>query len=238
MIIRVGWISALIALALVTTFAQMDRSSRFNPALAPLVPQPFRGFAQARLTEMAVQAQDGQRAQELARELVRVRPIPAENLTLLSQANLLAGDVDGGLGALELAGTRGWREPFSQRAMAQAALLVGNVEAASQRIAALMATGRLEAAEIDQLLVALTTTPEGRAALAARLAEGGHWQRNFVGRGRVMIGPEAYVDTIVRAQAIGARLDCRNLATAVEALRRNGQEGLADRIRTDTCRPD
>lgn len=235
MIARIGWIAALLVLALVTTFAQADRSSRFNPALAQLVPAPFRGFAQARLAEQAVQARDGALAQELSRDLVRVRPLPAENLALLSQANLLAGDVDGGLAALELAGTRGWREPFSQRAMAQAALLTGNVGAASQRIAALMATGSLDRAEQDQLVVALTRTPEGRAALAARLAEGGHWQRNFVGLGPSVLAPEIYADTIVRAQELGADLDCPNLSRSTEALRNAGRADLADTIWPGAC---
>lgn len=84
MIGRIMWIAALLALGLITALAQVDRSSRFDPVLAHAVPAPFRGFAQASLAGQAVAAGSGAAAADLARDLVRVRPMPAENLALLA----------------------------------------------------------------------------------------------------------------------------------------------------------
>ena len=237
MIGRIAWIAALLVLALVTAFAQVDRSARFNPALAPLVPAPFRGFAQAQLAEQALLARDAPRAKELARDLVRVRPLPAENLTLMAQATLLSGELEPGLAALELAGQRGWREPFAQRALAQSALLTGNVDAASLRIAALLATGALAAEERDQLVAELAASPEGRQALAQRMADGGHWQRNFVPLAAGVLEPAVYVDLVRRAQALEAPLDCAALVRAKESLRQTGEVAAAEAIDATRCGP-
>lgn len=59
-------------------FAQIDRSSRFSPGLAPAVPAPFRGFAQQQLVRQALLVEQPVLAEALASDLVRVRPLPAE----------------------------------------------------------------------------------------------------------------------------------------------------------------
>lgn len=235
MIGRLGWILALLVVAVVTAFAQIDRSARFAPELAALVPAPFRGFAQARQVEQALVARDADRAVERAKALVRNRPIPAENLTLLAQAQLLSGDVANGLAALELAGQRGWREPLAQQALAQAALMAGEPDTASLRVVALLATGSLDPDAREQLVAELATTPEGRAALASRLAERGHWQRSFVALGPTYLSAETYADIILRAQALGAKVDCSSLAQAEGLLRQAGHADLADRITDTAC---
>lgn len=158
MIGRVAWIASLGAIALVATFAQLDRSARFAPQLAASVPAPFRGFAAEQLARQAVLAGDAEASMREARALLRARPMPAEHLALLARANLLAGNGDVALAALQAAAARGWREPFAQRAMAEAALESGDVEIAGQRIAALRSTqaiDREELAELERRLDAL-----------------------------------------------------------------------------------
>ena len=235
MIARLLWIAALLGLAVVSTFAQIDRSARFAPQLSPLVPVAFRGFAQQRLTEIALVQGDGAQALVQAQRLALVRPLAAENLALLSQAALLAGDQDTGLAALEEAGRRGWREPAAQRAMAMSALLTQDWEAASQRIVALLATAKLEAPVIQPLVAELTQTPAGRAALAQRLAESGHWQDNFVPAAAAYLPPATYADLIVRAQALSAALDCSGLQQAATQLQGRGAQSSAARFWPGDC---
>ncbi len=235
MIGRLGWILALLVVAVVTAFAQIDRSARFAPEFAAFVPAPFRGFAQARQVEQALVMRDADRAVERAKALVRNRPVPAENLTLLAQAELMSGDVANGLAALELAGQRGWREPLAQQTLAQAALMAGELDTASQRVVALLATGSVDRAAREQLVTGLATTPEGRAAIANRLAERGHWQRNFVALGPTYLSAGTYADIILRAQGLGANVDCLSLAQAEGLLRQAGHADLASQITRTAC---
>ena len=230
MIARLIVTAALVGLALVAGGSQLDRTSRFAPQLAPAVPAPFRGFALSRLTEQAVAARNGAQAVALARELVRVRPLPAENLALLSQAALVNGDVPLGLAALEEAGKRSWREPLSQSALAQAALADGNAEAAALRVSALLATGTLEREVLGSLVAALTATPEGREALAARMAEKGYWQRNFGPIAEAALDPQVHADLLQRAARRGAAPDCAVTARVAQQVREAGNDALAAAI--------
>lgn len=232
---RLLWIAALLAVALVSTFAQLDRSSRFSPQLAPLVQPMFRGFAQAKLTEIALAQGDNALALQRARRLVLVRPLPAENLALLSQAAVQADEAATGLAALEEAGKRGWREPVSQRAMAMSALLTQDWDAASQRIVALLAAAKLEKSLIEPLVIELTKTDAGRAALARRLAEQGHWQGNFVPAAATYLPAAAYADLIVRTRALNARLDCGGLQHAASQLQQAGATAAAARFWPGEC---
>lgn len=227
MIVRLAWAGFLALVAVIVGFAQIDRAARFNPVLLPLVPAEFRGFAGAVLTRQAIAAQDGERALALATDLVRVRPMPAEHLALLSRAALLAGQAELGLAALEEAGRRGWREPSSQHAMARAALASGDTDAAVLRVAALLATGSLPAKETDPLLAQILRQPDGPEALAARMAQEGYWQAAVLRRaGSMPAGP--FTQMLALAQASGAQFDCDSLAQAMRALRGAGERAGVD----------
>lgn len=234
-IARLAWIAALLGVAVVSTFGQLDRSSRFARQQAPLVPVMFRGFAQAELTEMALAQGDNPRALQRARRLALVRPLPAENLALLSIAAVQAGEAETGFAALEEAGKRGWREPVSQRAMAMSALLTDDWDAASQRIVALLAAAKLEQSLIEPLVIELTESSAGRAALARRIAEEGHWQGNFVSSAPAYLPAAAYADLIVRARALNASLDCGGLQHAATALQNAGAAAAAARFWPGDC---
>lgn len=119
--------------------------------------------------------------------------------------------------------------------MAQAALLTGNADAASLRIAGLLATGTLDRASIDELVAGLVATPEGREALARRLAEDGYWQKNFVRRGPVVMEPAQFTDVIARAQALDAAIDCGSLGSAITLLRNRGHDNLVQDIWPGDC---
>lgn len=236
MIGRVVWIAVLAVIGIAVTFIQLDRSARFHPELASTVASPFRSFAQPHLIGRALADNRTDEAFARARELVSVRPAPAENLVLLSRTALLAGDAETGIAALEEAGRRGWREQYSQQAMARAALLSDNPEGASQRIAALLATGAMEQGMVEPLLAELVVSPEGRTALARRLTEDGHWQPGFLQRGAAMIGLASYADIIARAWEINARFDCGSTARIRANLVDAGREDLVAELAHRPCK--
>jgi hypothetical protein len=162
MISRIAWLALLVVVAFIATFAQLDRSARFAPDLAVNVPTSFRGFAAEQLVRKTILAGDTEASLQMARGLIRVRPMPAEHLTLLARAELLAGDEESALAALQAAGARGWREPFAQRAMAEAALESGDAQIAEQRIVALRSTQTLdreEQAELERRLAEIQGAP-------------------------------------------------------------------------------
>lgn len=236
MILRAAWTVMLVLLATVVLFAQVDRSSRFSPELASMVPAPFRGFAQERLAQSALLAGRGEQAQQMARDLVVARPMAAENLTLLSQASALAGDEATALDALGEAASRGWREPYSQRAAALSALASDDNTIAAQRIAALLATGALDP-EVNYALAAqLVKTADGRQALARQMAEGGYWTDNYVSSGVIHLPPGAYADVLARAAALNAELPCKSLERAAQILARGGNAEVAGRFWPGACK--
>lgn len=163
---RLAWWLALGGLALLAAFAQLDRASAARPALAPLVPKPFRSFAQPMITLVALATGTPAEARAEARRLVRIRPMPAEHLYALALAELRAGNLTGYATAFERATERGWRARPIQAAAARAALDAGDVDAAANRIAALWATG--PDAETIALTHRLLALEGGRAAFEAR----------------------------------------------------------------------
>ena len=210
MIARIVWIVAVAAVALVAGLAQLDRASRLTPALASLVPAPMQGFAARYPLADALQARDGEAAMDAARRLVKARPAPAEHMSMLAQAASLAGDEQTALAALGAASKRGWRDPVAQLSSAEAALASGAYPAASQRIAAMLATYTLPE-ESGSLLTRLLASPEGKEAFASQLAEQGRWQANALAVAAPMVDPDTLGDTLARALAKGADLECGTL---------------------------
>ncbi|MFC3100213.1 hypothetical protein [Altererythrobacter lauratis] len=235
MIGRVVWIAALAVVGLVIGAAQIDRASRYAPQLASLVPAPFRSFSLVHLAQDAMAKEQTEDALRLVRELVRARPLPAEHLTLLSQAELRAGMSDSGLAALEEAGRRGWREPYAQAAMARAALLAGNADAAVQRLAALLATGAAGADVTEPILAELAATPQGRTALARQLAQPGYWQAGVIARPR-LFPPGGYEEMVRLAAREEGGLACPLRDNAINALRRARDTEGAARLAELDCR--
>lgn len=234
MIARLAWGGLFALLAVVTVLAQLDRASRFEPGLAPLVPEAFRGFATRHLAAAALLARDAEGAEAQARALVRARPLPAEHLTLLAQSATLAGDETQALAALEEATTRGWRDPLAQQAAAEAALQAGEAGAAAQRIAALLATGALPD-QTGAQLARLLAEPAGRRAFAALLAGPGRWQRNFPAFAAPVTAPADLAETLALAQAAGAGLPCARLEGIAESYLSAGMEAQAARFWPGPC---
>jgi len=175
---RLAWYSVLAAIGVAAIFTQLDRYARFEPAGAVLVPAPMRGFAQRQLAVQAIAQGDGVRGTELARDLLRKRPLPAEHLTLFAQAATVDGDQELAVRAIVLSAGRGWRDPVPQEITAEIALADGDYAVAADRIAALWSSGE-ENERLDDLSGRLLASNAGMQAMARRYGEEGRWQRPF-----------------------------------------------------------
>lgn len=216
MIARAAYLVVVAGLAVLTVFAQLDRAARFDPALARSVPPAFAGFAAEQQARAAIRSGDADAALAASRRLLLRRPIPAEHLALLSFAEAMGGDTQRAATALQAASLRGWREPLSQRAGAEAALIEGQPAIAAQRITALFATGQLPE-QSEALAARLLQDAEGRAALARRLAAHGRWQANALPAIARSAAPRDVADTLARAEALNAELPCPALERAARS---------------------
>ncbi|OZA63371.1 MAG: hypothetical protein B7X78_05655, partial [Sphingomonadales bacterium 39-62-4] len=120
--IRNLWACLMVVFALCAVGAQIDRSVRRQPFLAPLVPPPFRSFAQWQITVTSVRSAPPPAALAEARRLVERSPVPSESFTFLAVALERNGDRKGSGLAIQRAALRGWRDPIAQRAMYDIAL--------------------------------------------------------------------------------------------------------------------
>jgi hypothetical protein len=226
--IRYVWISLMCVLALLACGAQLDRQSRRDPILAPLVPPMFRSFAQARHVIATVRSAEPAQALEAAELLVQRRPVPAEHLSLLAIAKARNEDSANALLLLQTAAQRGWRDSIAQQSMFGIAFNAGDMAEASRRLAALWAIG-----ETQMPLAAATAkvlaTPEGRKAMAATMSTSGRWTSAFL-NGSEAIPPQDLAQTIALAADQGARLNCAILQRIETGYAKRKLAGEADMI--------
>ena len=176
----------LVALAFGTAAlgSGLDRMSAKNPALAGLVPQPFRANAWRGASAVALAGRHLPAAQAAATQAVRNDPVDAASASALGMARLAAGDGSGAAAAFRVAGQLGWRDRPTQLYWMAVATNSGDFAIAAERADALLRQdSRLR--EQPLLLAALERLPEGRRALAARLALrpewfGDYWNKLFL----------------------------------------------------------
>lgn len=231
---RIAIIALAALLAVVATFVQLDRQSRISPTAAAFVPERLGANATRVEAQAAMAAGDAERALSLSRQQVRLRPMPAESLTLLSQAAAGAGERSLALEALGVASSRGWREPVSQLASGESAIAQGAYTVAAQRVVALLASGKLREPALD-LLARLVARPEGRDAFADRLAAFGRWQTDAISAAGGVARPLDWAATLALAQERGADLDCDRLQRLAATYRRRGEDGAADLVLSGDC---
>ena len=223
MIARAAGILALIAAGSVISCVQIDRASRDQHSLSLLVPSIFSAESSRIRGSAATQAGLGSRAMSEAKAQIKLRPMPAESLSLLVLAASAQGDEDTALAALNAATQRGWREPLSQFASGQSALSKGQYDIAAQRIVALLSTARLPD-ETMTLLAELLQQPDGREAFAKRLAAHGLWQDAVLVNAVDNVRPDDWLATLNAASGNGFSPTCDRLATVQESYQKNGVE--------------
>lgn len=220
MIGRIVWFATLLAVAALTTALQLDRQSALNPALAPLVPQAMRGYAQAQIAAAAAQGSDAGLALEEARRLVRRRPIPAENLTILAIAQTKAGQTQQAGLTIQIAGQRGWRDPVAQEAVLRLALAAGDQAEAGRRYAALLLRSETPDVLLRELAPPVLSQAEGpgQNTLVDIIIGTDRWDTVFLRRGVQVIPPAAFSQIAVASIARGKSFDCVVLAQTLKIL--------------------
>lgn len=216
MIGRALWFASLLCLVFIVMGVQLDRQSRKNPALAPHVPEIFRSSALLPLAAAAIEAGDGDRGLTEARTLVQNRPLPAEHLRLLAQAQFAAGDIEASALTIQYAAQRGWRDALPQEAMLQLALSNDDPPEAARRYAALFLMRDTEDAMLEELGRTVLAQPggDGRTTLAGIVGGGDRWHNLFLTRGARVMPPQAFSQVLRLTLEDGTSYDCRRLRQA------------------------
>ena len=228
---RLCWFAMLALVAVAMVLAQLDRASATRQTLSTLVPGPFAATAGGVAAKRHLVDGDHGQALVAARENLLIRPVPAESLTTLALAYSATGQREPAIAAMEASIQRGWRDPVAQLTAGGAALKAGQYDAAAQRVAALLATGKLPR-EAWMLFAALARTDEGRQAIALRYAAPGQWQRNTWRRAAQSLQPVAFADLAMRVQQAGGEVLCEDLSK-VSAIYRASAAPAAERIMAD-----
>ncbi len=220
MIGRIVWFAALIAVAMVTIGVQLDRQARVTPTLAAAVPEPFRAFAQARIASSAVIGDDPALALQETKRLVARRPVPAEHIRLLANAQFKAEQFDEGAVTVQIAAQRGWRDTLAQQAMLELALAAGDGAEAARRYAALMLNSETENALLTELGSRTFSEPDGAARTTfAEIVNGGErWHEFFLRRGARVMPTDAFIEIVNKAKAQGSRFNCQAITQTAKQM--------------------
>jgi len=216
------WRTLLLAIAIVAAGVQLDRQTEKTPDLAEMVPEPFRSSAQHHIAVEAVSDGEPARALDEVRTLVARRPLPAEHLRLLSQAQFGAGDPATGVMTIQYAAQRGWRDAFAQDAMLRLALEAGDESEAARRLVALMLSRQASEEGLRAVANELLREPRGEARqVVSNIMTGAQRRRGqFVARGARILPPAAYVEIVETMSDRGVVFDCNALRGAGRTLER------------------
>jgi hypothetical protein len=214
----------------------LDRMSLSDPALARLIPPVLRAQSARSAAGLAIVRQQRGLALAHARQAVESDPVHPASTTLLGAAYLLAGDLPKAEAAFRVAARFGWRQPATQLYWYQAALQSGDMPRAADRADALMRT-RPGFAGSELVLAGLESTPAGRAALIARLANRPQWLELY-------LRPDASTpDEILDRRAVvlgelaaaGTRLGCDAVAPFASVALDRGARQQAETVWAGHC---
>lgn len=216
MIARLVWIATLAIVAVIIAGLQLDRQTRRTSAIAQGVPQLFRSAAQFPIAANALAGPDPVLALSEAEKLVSRRPMPAEHLRVLAQAQFAAGDYNQGTLTIQYAAQRGWRDPLAQESMLRLALSAGDKPEAARRYAALFLRRDTQDELLEKLGQQVLAEPEGagRTTLVDIVSGGERWHNQFMNRGARVMPPDAFAEIVRSTIAQGARYDCGLLEQA------------------------
>ncbi len=169
---------ACLVFALAAVASGLDRQSLSKPSIASRIPWPFASVAlqtsgQANLVAGRLQAAlaDGEAA-------VRADPIDPVSSALLGSARLGLNDLRGAETAFRIAGQMGWRVPLTQAYWMSRAVSVRDYPVAAMRLDALLRQHPWMLGN-TALMASLESSPEGRKAIADRLAARPLWLLSY-----------------------------------------------------------
>ena len=231
MISGIIWRVLLVVIAVVTIGLQFDRQTRRSAAIAENVPELFRSAAQFPVAARALAGDDPAFALAEAERLIERRPLPAEHLRILAQAQFAAGQVEESSLSIQYAAQRGWRDPLAQESMLRLALAAGNAPEAARRYAALFLRRDTEDALLEELGPAVLDEAggEGRQTLITIVGGGERWHNQFLSRGARVMPSSAFAEIVTATTANGTQFDCRLLEQTERAVRTR-DEAAADAL--------
>ncbi|AWW72923.1 hypothetical protein CD351_00610 [Erythrobacter sp. KY5] len=214
------WRIALLAVAMLAIGLQLDRQTRRTPELSPSVPELMRSSAQTGVAAFAVAGDDPEYGLQEAERLIRRRPLPAEHLRILAQAQFDAGLLSESTLTIQYAAQRGWREPLAQETMLRLALQAGDEAEAARRFVALFVRRDTADGLLQELGSQVLAEPGGvgRQTFVSILSGAERWHSQFFTRGVRVLSSEAFSEILIDAMEGGTEFECSDLRSAVERL--------------------
>lgn len=210
-------IAGTLAFATLAISSGLDRLSAREVAVARFVAAPFAAEAYRAEAATALRAGDLPDAVTAAKNAVVADPIDPGSVALLGAAHLALGEQMQADRAFRTAARFGWRDPLTQLYLMDQAQKYGEVRLAALRLDAVLRQNPRFPLR-DLLLTQFEVTPEGRAALAARLSLRPAWTVHFMGDG----GTLPLTALRNRAEALkaypGSPLGCETVAPLVNRL--------------------
>ena len=233
---RLGATFALLLFAALVAASGLDRMSQQSPALARLVPQMLRAEAARSSASQAIARGRSVGALGDAQQAVAADPVHPASTSLLGTAYLLAGDEEAAERAFRVAARFGWREGPTQLYWYEAAIQSGDMARAVDRADALLRV-RPAMPERQLLLAPLESSPDGRAALVARLADRPAWLAGYLRPDERVDDPELDRRSLVLTELAGTgmRLGCDAVAPFVSAALARGARGQAEGVWLGHC---
>ncbi|MEM1050677.1 MAG: hypothetical protein AAGI28_01145 [Pseudomonadota bacterium] len=239
MIARVIWFVILLGAACVTAGVQLDRQVRKTPELAAYVPELFRSASQPRIAALSIDSGIAKDGVTQAQTLVRRRPMPAQHLRLLAQAQFAADEAEASSLTIQYAAQRGWRDRLAQEAMMQLALAAGDRSEATKRFAALFLINGTDRGLLEEAAGEVLGEPGGQErTLYAEIVSGGQrWHSTFLRRGARVLPPDAFVEILEKGIASGAGFRCSDLKQALRLMagRNKNADGRLTALLNDQC---
>ncbi len=152
----------------------IDRQAHYSTALAARMPSLLAADALAVRGEASLNSGQFQSALEDGTAAVLRAPVDPASAALLGSARLGLGDAAGAQRAMLVAGTMGWRVPLTQIYWMQQAAALQQYPVAALRLDALLRQHPWMLSRTS-LLAPLESVPEGRKAIADRLATAPPW---------------------------------------------------------------
>ena len=228
------WWGALLLVASACIGLQLDRQARRDPALAAMVPPPFRNFSQVHIALETIERNDARRALAESRLLLARSPVPAENLSALALAAAGAQDAPLAERTLLAAAGRGWRDPLAQYFVADAAMRAGETGQASMRLLSRWLLGARDAAFAGQFRRSLQSQEE-IDAVAEWMANTTRQTENFAGWSIENLDDETSSRLIEATANKGGAISCASHRRFSDRYLRLGYAHAAQRVWPDAC---
>lgn len=227
-------IAGTLAFAILAISSGLDRISPREFAMARFVAAPLAAEAYRADAAAALRARELPNAVTAARNSVVADPIDPRSVALLGAAHLALGEQMQADRAFRAAARFGWRDPLTQLYLMDQAQKSGEVRLAALRLDAVLRQNPRFPLR-DLLLRQFEVTPEGRAALAARLSLRPAWTALFMDDGGTLPLTALRNRAEVLKAYPGFSLGCETVAPLVNRLVVAGDALIAKQVWLRHC---